>query len=433
VDTAPDADVAGDGAPDGTGADVADRAEPPLRHRWDALGTGAALALDGAELVRVDLGLRAPVGTSAGTHRTRPLLFVRLRCRVPATGRTVDGWGECAALGDTTYDAEDLDDAWDTLGGVLLPGLAGAARSLGGLLVSLGGLHRLAGLAPGHPLAFAAVEAAVADAHLRAAGTSFAGLLGVVGAEVAPGAVVGTAASPDAVVAAVAARAADGYARVKVKIAPGADVDVVAALVAWSASAPDPVPGLQVDANGAYGPDDLDRLAALDRFGLLCIEQPFGRDDLASHRALAARIATPLCLDESLHDPGSVRDAVETGACSVVCVKPARLGGIGSALDVVSWCTTARVPWWIGGMFESGVGRAVTTALAAVPGASLPGDLAPSDTYLADDVVAPAATRTDPVTGRLLVGVADTPGLAPPPDPDRLTALGAVHAEVPLG
>jgi len=412
-------------------------APPPLRHAWDALGTGAALLLDGAELVRIGLPMRAPVGTAAGTHRSRPLLLVHLRCRIAATGVVVDGWGECAALGDTTYDAEDVDDAWDTLGGILVPALGGAARSLGGLLHSLGAVQPLAALAPGRPLAFAALEAAVADAHLRASGGSFADLLGVPGAEVAPGAVVGTAPSPEDLVAAVASRAAEGYVRVKVKIGPGADVDMVGALADWAAAAEESgtgnVPRLQVDGNGAYGPGDVDHLARLDPFRLLCIEQPFARDDLASHRRLAERIDTPVCLDESLDGPVAVVDAVASGACSVVCVKPARLGGIGNALDVVAWCQAAGVPWWVGGMFESGIGRRVTTVLGALPGSTLPGDLAPPAAYLTTDLVPPAAQRTDPASATMRVAVWDGPGLAPVPDAAVLEALGARHAVVPLG
>lgn len=406
---------------------------PVPRHAWDALGTGGALLFEGAELVRVDLPFVAPVTTASTVHEHRPLVLLRLRCRTPRGGIAVDGWGECAALGDTSYDAEDVDGAWATLEGGLLPGLGAVSRSLGGVLPPLGLLPRLADLAPGRPLAFAALEAAVADAHLRAAGVPFARVLGVSGAEVAPGAVVGTAASTAELVDAVASRAAEGYVRVKVKIAPGNELQAVRALADWAATATGNVPRLQVDANGAYGPDDLDRLAALDGFGLLCIEQPFPRDDLASARALAARTATPVCLDESLDGPASVRHAVGSGACSVVCVKPARLGGIANALDVLAWCSARGVPWWIGGMFESGLGRRVTTALSALPGPSLPGDLAPPEAYLGADLVAPEARRFDPGTGRLFVAVSDVPGLSPVPNPSALDARAVRRVEVPVG
>lgn len=406
---------------------------PALRRAWDALGTGAALVLESAELVRVDLPFVAAVTTALAVHEHRPLVLVHLRCRTTRHGTAVDGWGECAALGDTRYDAEDVDGAWTTLEGDLLPGLGAVARSLGGLLPSLGSLPPLAGLVPGRPLAFAALEAAVADAHLRAAGVPFARLLGVSGAEVAPGAVVGSATSTGELVDAVASRAAEGYVRVKVKIEPGTELAAVSALAGWAATAPGNVPRLQVDANGAYGPDDLDRLASLDGFGLLCIEQPFARDDLASHRALAARTTTPVCLDETLDGPDAVRRAVSTGACSVVCVKPGRLGGIANALDVLAWCSAQRVPWWIGGMFESGLGRRVTTALSALPGPSLPGDLAPPEAYLAADLVGPEARRVEPGTGRLLVAVSDAPGLSPVPRPSALDALAVGRTEVSTG
>jgi O-succinylbenzoate synthase len=170
---------------------------------------------------------------------------------------------------------------------------------------------------------------------------------------------------------------------------------------------------------------------ALDGFGLLCIEQPFARDDLDSHRALAARMATPVCLDDSLDSPEAVEEAVSTGACSVVCVKPARLGGVASALDVVDRCLSTGVPWWVGGMFESGIGRRVTTVLGALPGASLPGDLAPPGTYLSTDLVGSQACRVEPGTGRLLVAVSDVPGSSPGPEERVLAAHQVRRADVP--
>jgi O-succinylbenzoate synthase len=124
--------------------------------------------------------------------------------------------------------------------------------------------------------------------------------------------------------------------------------------------------------------------------------------------------------------------AVTSGACSVVCVKPARLGGVGSALDVIRWCADAGVPWWIGGMFESGLGRRVTTALGALPGTALPGDLAPPGTYLASDLVGPELTRRVAATGRLLVAVSDEPGMSPPPDPRAVEVHLVRRVEVPF-
>ena len=197
----------------------------------------------------------------------------------------------------------------------------------------------------------------------------------------------------------------------KVKVAPGCE-----ALVA-SVVGPRRGSGLvvQLDANGAYGDDAARRLRILDALDLACIEQPLPRADLAAHRRLAGVLSTPICLDESLDSPARVAEAVESGACAVVCVKPSRLGGIGAALEVIAWCGARNVPWWIGGMFESGYGRGVNRALAALPGPALPGDLAPTETYLAADLVAPVAGEIDGGTGRLLLPVPSGPGLGPAP------------------
>lgn len=400
--------------------EAADYDTPSLRQRWDELGTATLLLLDSVELIEVELPFIAAVTTAVGTHRRRPLVLVRLECRRPDDGSTIVGWGECAALADTTYDTEDAALAWATLESILLPALIQSARALGGLLPSVGSLRRLAGLAPGRPLSFAALEVAVGDAHLRAAGRSLGGLLGVAGAEVRPGAVVGVSDSTGALLATVGVLASQGYARVKVKIGPDDGLTTVTALAGWAESAVGPVPRFQVDANGSYGADDLERLVALDGFRLLCIEQPFARDDLASHRRLAARIDTPICLDESLDGIDAVVGAVTSGACSVVCIKPARLGGIGAALDTIDWCTGHGTPWWIGGMFESGVGRRVTTTLAALPGPSLPGDLAPPATYLAGDLVTPVTWRRDPPSGYGTVVLDQGPGTGPPPDQEAI-------------
>lgn len=198
--------------------------------------------------------------------------------------------------------------------------------------------------------------------------------------------------------------AGDGYTRLKVKIGPNWDVGPLAALREAL-----PALRLQADANGAYREEDAAHLLALDRFDLLCLEQPLPAADLAAHARLAEVLETPVCLDESLDGPARIREAVGLGACEVVCVKPGRLGGIGAALDTVTWCAAGGIPLWIGGMFESGYARGVNTVIAALPGFSWPGDLAPASTYLADDLVAPAVADE--------VGPGDPPMLAPPPGP----------------
>ena len=182
----------------------------------------------------------------------------------------------------------------------LVPALLDQASDDGDRLPPPTGMEAVKRSAPGASLAFAALEMAVADTHLRAEQRSLAALLGVEGQVVEIGAVVGQLATIDALVASVAALVDDGVTRVKMKIGPGWDVDPVAAVV-------NAAPGLrlQVDANGSYARSDGDHLADLDRFGLLCLEQPLDRDDLEGHARLAGRLTTPICLDESLDSPES--------------------------------------------------------------------------------------------------------------------------------
>jgi O-succinylbenzoate synthase len=160
---------------------------------------------------------------------------------------------------------------------------------------------------------------------------------------------------------------------------------------------------------------------------LLCLEQPFDRGDLEAHARLAERVTTPICLDESIDSPESARRALAMGACSVVCVKPSRLGGIGAALDLVEVCAATRVPLWMGGMFESGYARGVNTTMAALPGFTWPGDLSPARWYLGDDLVpGPELARTG-ADGGLVAAVPAGPGMGPPPDLGALRKYAERH------
>ena len=215
------------------------------------------------------------------------------------------------------------------------------------------------------------------------------------------GVAVGLLASPDAVEAEVGARVAEGYGRIKLKIEPGRDIDHLRA--ARAAGGPGLV--LMADANGAYridgepgAPDDARRLDALDDhdLALACLEQPLALDDLLGHAELARRLATPICLDESLTSPAATEQALDLGACSVVCVKAPRYGSWLAAADVLDRCLGNGVDAWVGGMLDTGIGRRANVALAAHPGATLPGDLSATDRFFADDVTPPVVVEGPP-------------------------------------
>jgi o-succinylbenzoate synthase len=264
-------------------------------------------------------------------------------------------------------------------------------------------------LAPvkGHRMAKAAVETAVLDAELRAAGLSLGGYLGAVRDAVDCGVSVGITGTIDELLEHVAGYVADGYRRVKLKIEPGWDLVPVAAVRARWPELP-----LQVDANTAYRVTDAPHLAGLDELGLLLIEQPLADDDLAGHAELATLLRTPICLDESIVSAAVAESAVRLGACSIVNVKPARVGGYLEARRVHDVCAGHGIPVWCGGMLETGVGRAANLALAALPNFTLPGDTSASARYYEQDITEPFVLDE----GRLPVPTGLGIGVTPLPD-----------------
>jgi O-succinylbenzoate synthase len=378
------------------------------------------MRVEQVELRVVALPLVTPFVAAHGVVSVRTAVLVRL------VGPEGEGWGECAALPEPTYTAEYTAEALVTLRDHLVPRLlAGGGGSSG---IGSDALGSALGGVVGHPMAKAALELALLDAEGRAAGRSLAGLLAPhppgPADRVPAGAAIGLLDDPATVAEAVAARVADGYGRVKLKIAPGRDRDHVRA--ARDAGGPELV--LVADANGAYrwdgepgAPDDARRLADLDDLGLACIEQPLPPDDLLDLAELARRLATPLCLDESLTSPSLTEQALDMGACSVVCVKAPRYGSWRAAAEVLDRCQANGIDAWVGGMLDGGIGRLANLALAAHPGATLPGDLSATTDLYRDDVT--AFIPLEPGTGTAQILVPTGPGLGATPDPDRLRAL----------
>jgi O-succinylbenzoate synthase len=354
------------------------------------------------ELRRAALPLVRPFRTSFGEQTTKDVLLIRVE------GPDGEGWGECVAMGAPTYSSEYVDAAQHVIREELLPRLGAVGSALDAARVG----PTLAKV-KGHPMAKAALEAAVLDAELRAAGRSFGSHLGAVHTSVVPGVSVGIADSIDALLAEVTEYVDHGYLRVKLKIQPGWDVEPVRAVRERFGD------GLllQVDANTAYTLADWRHLAKLDDFDLLLIEQPLEEDDVLGHADLAKLVRTPICLDESITSARSAAAAIRLGATSVVNVKPGRVGGYLEAVRIHDVCQAHGVPVWCGGMLETGVGRAANLALAALPGFTLPGDTSASDRYFHRDLTPPFEL----VDGR--VAVPDGPGIGVEPIPDVLAEM----------
>jgi len=360
--------------------------------------------VEAVELRRLRLPLRSPFRSAHGAHGDKDVLVVRV------LGAGAEGWGECAALAQPTYTSEYTGGAQQVLREHLIPRLLrGAGEVAGGDIGGQEVAGVLAGV-KGHPMAKAALEMAVLDAELRDCGVSLAERLGGTRTSVQAGVALGMASTVAEVVTAAEAFVAEGYRRVKLKIAPGWDVSPVTAVRAALGTAA----AVQVDANGAYAGAGLEPLGELDRLGLALIEQPLAPRDLRGHAQLAGRLRTPLCLDESIEGVADAEVALDLGACSIVNIKPGRCGGLFEAVRVHDLCMDRRVPVWCGGMLETGIGRAANLALASLPGFSLPGDLSASDRYFDEDLTEPFVLQDG------CLWVPTGPGLGVEPAPEAL-------------
>lgn len=341
------------------------------------------------ELRRLSLALRTPLRSAHGSESVRDLLLVRVEL---ADGTS--GWGECSALARPTYTAEYTAAAWRVLLDELVPSLLAGTPSA----------------VVGHPMAGAAIDAAVLDARLRQRGVRLVEHLGREhgrpAERVRTTAVVGRQASTDTTVAAVAAHVEAGVAMVKLKVTPRPeDLDAVAAVRATWPELP-----LAVDGNGSL---DARSLSILDGHDLAYLEQPHAADDLLGSAASAERLDTPVALDESITSLAGLEVACALGAATVINVKPARLGGVEAAADVARTAAEAGCAVFVGGMLESGVGRAAALAVAAMPSCTLPTDLGPSARVLSEDVGEPIVTDAD---GAVVVPEGEGIGVTPLPE-----------------
>jgi o-succinylbenzoate synthase len=322
----------------------------------------------------------------------------------------VTGWGEIASPSEPFYSAETVDTCWLMLAHHLAPSV----------LAHRWGRPEHADLAwariRGHQFAKAGVDIACWDLACRRAGVGVAAALGGTRASIAAGVSLGIEPTIDDLLTQVERHRADGYGRVKLKIAPGWDTEPVRAVRDAYPDLP-----LQVDANGAYteDPPHLHALRSLDDYGLVLIEQPFPPGALAAHARLQAGLDTALCLDESVDDLDQLDTAIALSAAKILNIKVSRMGGLTQARLAHDNAVGAGWQVWCGGMHEFGIGRAANIALASLPGFVLPGDVSGSDKYYARDIVDPPIRAYE---GMVDVP-ADRPGLGYEVDEELVRSL----------
>jgi o-succinylbenzoate synthase len=327
--------------------------------------------------------------TSFGRIHDRRILLVS----VIADG--VEGWGECVTGDAPFYSSEWIDSAWITIQRFLAPMVLGqsisAARDAGRLMAQV----------RDHRMAKAAIENALWDAEAQQKNIPLWKLLGGTRKEIPCGVSIGIQDSHEQLLDKIQTELAAGYRRIKIKVKPGWDLDVLEKIRSrW------PAITLSCDANSAYRLDDVEHLRRFDQFKLLMIEQPLWDDDIYYHACLQKQLNTAICLDESIHHARSAAEAIETGACRIVNIKVGRVGGFGEAKKVHDVCAASRIPVWCGGMLESGVGRSHNIALSTLENFSLPGDVSASKRYWKEDIIDPEVQ----ITPQGMILIRDQPG-----------------------
>lgn len=328
------------------------------------------------ELTHIRLPLLVPFETSLGRTTEREIILVRLE-----DGEGAEGWGECVAEERPLYSEEWTETAWPALEQILAPMI------VRGHVDSPESVRSLFAPIRGNRMAKAAIESAAWDLAARRQSVPLWQLLGGTRREIACGVSIGLKESNEDLLRVIEREVTAGYQRIKIKIKPGRDLDLVEAVRNRYPNLP-----LMADANSAYTLDDLPVLKQLDDYDLMMIEQPLAHDDIADHARLQEEIGTPICLDESIRSAADARHAIELGACRIINIKMGRVGGHAEARSIETFARTRNVAVWCGGMLEAGIGRAHNIALSTLAGFTLPGDVSASTRYWDEDIIEPAVT-----------------------------------------
>jgi O-succinylbenzoate synthase len=330
------------------------------------------------ELIEIKLPLVHFFETSFGRTYERRIILTRV---VDAQGN--EGWGECTAGESPSYSEEWTESCWWVIKKILAPLILGkeiaAATDVWDLMKQV----------RGNRMAKAAIETTVWDLEAKKLGVPLWKHLGGVRGEIECGVSIGIQDSPSQLFEKIGAELDAGYRRIKIKIKPGWDFDIIKQVREKFGNI-----RLMGDANSAYLLDNIALFKRMDEFDLMMFEQPLAHDDMLDHAKLQREIHTPVCLDESIHSPEDARKAIELGACKIINVKLGRVGGHAEAKRIEEVCRAGNIPVWCGGMLESGIGRAHNIAMSTLEGFTLPGDVSASKRYWHEDIIEPAVEVT---------------------------------------
>jgi len=358
--------------------------------------------IDSLEIYRVRLPLVYPFRTAYGSDEAVEPILVKL------VSGTFYGWGEAQPFQYPTYCPEHSAGVFHLVRDVFAPLFLGQNITSGEMLQSLLACFK------GNPFAKGVLDMAWWDLHARLKGLPLWQVLGGENPVVEVGADFGVMESIDALLEKIGQAVTVGFKRVKLKYAPGWDLEMVEAV---RRSFPKMI--FHIDCNSAYTLEDIPMFKQLDRFDLAMIEQPLMYDDLIDHANLQQQIKTPICLDESITSPEKARKAIEIGACRWINIKPVRVGGLTPALQIHNLCAQAGIPCWVGGMIESSLGMSHCLAMATLSNMKYPSDIFPSTRFFRTDLATPEIVLSGPSQVRAVDGT----GIGVEPDSEQLEQL----------
>ncbi|HWO98549.1 MAG TPA: o-succinylbenzoate synthase [Bacillus sp. (in: firmicutes)] len=346
-------------------------------------------------LRHVSMKMKSPFTTSFGTFQDKEFLLLEAKDE-----NGISGWGESVAFHSPWYNEETLKTNWHMLEDFMIPNL------LNKEIEHPDNVSDILSYIRKNNMAKSTIEGAIWDLFAKQKGISLAAALGGERKEIEVGISIGIQDTVQELLQLIDGYVNEGYKRMKVKIKPGWDVEVMREVRKHFPDVP-----LMADANSAYRLKDIDRLKALDEFDLMMIEQPLASDDIVDHAQLQKAISTPVCLDESIHSYEDARKAIELGSCKIINIKIGRVGGLTESKRIHDLCQKHGIPVWCGGMLESGIGRAHNIALTTLSNFVMPGDTAGSSRYWERDIIDPEV-----VAENGMIMVPDKPGIGYEPN-----------------
>lgn len=328
------------------------------------------------ELREITMKRKMPFASSRGIIQNRRVILVFVRDR-----DGMEGFGESSAPEEPRYCEEWTESVCCILESLLIP------RILRESEIGAAKVRELLSTFRGNRMAKAAIEMAIWDLEAKRAGLPLWKLLGGDPAPIPCGVALGIASSVGELLDRIDTELESGYQRIKLKIQPSWDVEIIKQVRKVHPQIP-----LMVDANGAYGIEDLAFLRQFDEFNLMMIEQPFAPDDLVAYRMASERLSTKLCLDETIVSQGSAKAAAEFALCSIANLKLGRMGGHTESRLAAAACRSGGIETWCGGQHETGLGRAHNIALASQLTRTLPAELSASSRYWEKDIILPEIT-----------------------------------------